>query len=108
MEENWIILFYAIWRDAMQNYQKAVKGARACFYSNKFLSNHSNPGDLFKVLDSVTAPCLGPFINASQEKCEIFQFFYNKLNDLKQQIAPQPGRTSLYIISNLKLILLSF
>lgn len=39
---------------------------------------------------------------------DISFFFYNKVNDLKQQIAPWPVGTSLHIFSIFKLILLSF
>ena len=75
----------------MKNYQKAVKEARAAFYSNLILANRSNPKILFKVLDSITTPTPCHFTDASQDMCEEFlKFFSNKIKDIRQQITPPP------------------
>lgn len=78
MEENWFMFFYDIWKDAVHNYQKAVKEARALLFSNLILSNHSNPRILFKVLDSVRSPTHSYFTDASQELCEKFSNFLKR------------------------------
>uniref|UniRef100_A0A3Q3ET90 Reverse transcriptase domain-containing protein n=1 Tax=Labrus bergylta TaxID=56723 RepID=A0A3Q3ET90_9LABR len=73
----------------MIQYQKEVKGARAAFYSNLILANHSNPRILFKVLESITTPSPSYFTDPSQDLCEKFLiYFTNKVKDIRQQIIP--------------------
>ena len=77
-------VFHQTWKDAMTNYQKAVKEVRTSFFSKLILANHSNPRILFKVIESVTTPPSPPSTDASQEKCEDFlNYFRNKINDIR-------------------------
>lgn len=82
-------VFYQIWKDALNNYQKAVKEARSSFFSNLIQENHSNPRVLFKVIDTVMNPPSFHFIDASQEMCEKFLiYFNNKVKEIRHQITP--------------------
>ena len=98
-------VFYQTWKDAMTNYQKAVKEARTSFISKLILANHSNSIILFKVIESVTSPFLTPSIDASQERCEDFlTYFSNRVNDIRKTSPPQtefyrPAETSIVILA---------
>ena len=100
-------VFYQTWKDAMTNYQKAVKKARTSLLSKLILANYSNPRILFKVIESVTSPSSTPSINASQERYEDFlTYFRNGVSYIRKKITTpdrilQTTGTSIVILAAL-------
>jgi len=90
-ERKWnkhkLLVFYLSWKEALNDYQQAVKEARTSFYSNVISQNKSNPRVLFKVLDSLTNPKPCHFTDPSTDLCESFlNHFVSKVNDIRKSI----------------------
>lgn len=70
-------------------YQSAVKSAKATYFSNLIIENHSRPKVLFSVINSVVNSPVNTMCTPSEALCESFlRFFINKISNLRSTISP--------------------
>lgn len=75
-----------LFKDCLSAYQRAAKSAKATYFSNLILKNHSRPTVLFSIIDSVVNPPINT--DASDGLCEGFLRFVNdKIYNLRPNVS---------------------
>lgn len=82
---------YGILKECLTTYQRAVKDAKANYFSTVISENANRPKVLFKTINSVLNPTENIVLEASKENCELFlHSFTHKIEQIKCGIIPVP------------------
>ncbi len=87
---------FQLFKESLLVYQSAVKSAKATYFSNLNMENHSRPKVLFSVINSVVNP---PINTMCTTLCESFlRFFIYKISNLRSTISPSHTEPSIPLL----------